>query len=115
MSVSYTHLDVYKRQTSTYEGVNVECMRNRCGELLAGRDDVEVDSVAGVPDSGIAHAVGYSNVSSVPFARPFIKYTPTWPRSFMPTGQMQRNMIAKMKLIPVQELIRDKRLLLRCV
>ncbi len=102
----------YGYPTSTYEGVNVECMRNRCGELLAGRDDVEVDSVAGVPDSGIAHAVGYSNVSSVPFARPFIKYTPTWPRSFMPTGQMQRNMIAKMKLIPVQELIRDKRLLL---
>ena len=108
---------MYKRQyygypTSTYEGVNVECMRNRCGELLAKRDDVDVDSVAGVPDSGIAHAVGYANISGIPFARPFIKYTPTWPRSFMPTSQAQRSMIAKMKLIPVQELIKDKRLLL---
>lgn len=102
----------YGYPTSTYEGVNVECMRNRCGELLAQRDNVDVDSVAGVPDSGIAHAVGYSNASGVPFARPFIKYTPTWPRSFMPTSQSQRSMIAKMKLIPVQELIEDKRLLL---
>ena len=102
----------YGYPTSTYEGVNVECMRNRCGELLAKRDHVEIDSVAGVPDSGIAHAVGYSNVSGVPFSRPFIKYTPTWPRSFMPTSQSQRNMIAKMKLIPVQELIKDKKLLL---
>lgn len=102
----------YGYPTSTYEGVNVECMRNRCGELLANRDDVEVDSVAGVPDSGIAHAVGYANASGVPFARPFIKYTPTWPRSFMPTSQKQRSMIAKMKLIPVQEKIKDKRLLL---
>ena len=69
---------------------------------------VDVDSVAGVPDSGIAHAVGYANQSGIPFARPFIKYTPTWPRSFMPTSQAQRSMIAKMKLIPVQELIEDK-------
>lgn len=102
----------YGYPTSTYEGINVECMRNRCGELLAKRDNVEVDCVAGVPDSGIAHAVGYSNVSGTPFARPFIKYTPTWPRSFMPTSQAQRSMIAKMKLIPVQELIQNKRLLL---
>lgn len=102
----------YGYPTSTYEGINVECMRNRCGELLAARDDIEVDSVAGVPDSGIAHAVGYSNKSGIPFARPFIKYTPTWPRSFMPTSQTQRCMIAKMKLIPVQELIENKRLLL---
>ena len=102
----------YGYPTSTYEGVNVECMRNRCGELLAKRDSVDVDSVAGVPDSGIAHAVGYANQSGIPFARPFIKYTPTWPRSFMPTSQAQRSMIAKMKLIPVQELIKDKRLLL---
>ena len=100
----------YGYPTSTYEGVNVECMRNRCGSLLAGRDDVHPDCVAGVPDSGIAHAVGYSNASNIPFARPFIKYTPTWPRSFMPTSQKQRNMIAKMKLIPVKELI--KKLLL---
>lgn len=102
----------YGYPTSTYEGINVECMRNRCGELLAQRDNVEVDNVAGVPDSGIAHAVGYSNTSGIPFARPFIKYTPTWPRSFMPTSQSQRSMIAKMKLIPVQELIENKRLLL---
>lgn len=102
----------YGYPTSTYEGINVECMRNRCGEILASRDDVDVDSVAGVPDSGIAHAVGYSNAKGIPFARPFIKYTPTWPRSFMPTNQSQRNMIAKMKLIPVKELIKDKKLLL---
>ena len=102
----------YGYPTSTYEGINVEVMRNRCGNLLAKRDDVKPDSVAGVPDSGIAHAVGYSNASGIPFARPFIKYTPTWPRSFMPTSQKQRNMIAKMKLIPVQELIKDKSLLL---
>ncbi|NBK96862.1 MAG: amidophosphoribosyltransferase [Erysipelotrichia bacterium] len=102
----------YGYPTSTYEGINVECMRNRCGEILAKRDDVVADSVAGVPDSGIAHAVGYSNTKGIPFARPFIKYTPTWPRSFMPTNQSQRNMIAKMKLIPVQELIKDKSLLL---
>ena len=102
----------YGYPTSTYEGVNVEYMRNRCGSLLAGRDDVHPDCVAGVPDSGIAHAVGYSNASNIPFARPFIKYTPTWPRSFMPTSQKQRNMIAKMKLIPVKELIKDKKLLL---
>ena len=102
----------YGYPTSTYEGVNVECMRNRCGSLLAGRDDVHPDCVAGVPDSGIAHAVGYSNASNIPFARPFIKYTPTWPRSFMPTSQKQRNMIAKMKLIPVKELFKVKMFLL---
>ena len=102
----------YGYPTSSYEGVNVEKMRYECGRLLAQRDDVTPDSVAGVPDSGIAHAIGYSNESSVPFARPFIKYTPTWPRSFMPTSQAQRNLIAKMKLIPVQELIRDKKLLM---
>ncbi len=102
----------YGYPTSTYEGVNVEVMRNVCGDLLAGRDDVKPDCVAGVPDSGIAHAVGYANRSGIPFARPFIKYTPTWPRSFMPQSQGQRNLIAKMKLIPVQELIKDKSLLL---
>ncbi|MFQ9922391.1 MAG: amidophosphoribosyltransferase [Beduini sp.] len=102
----------YGYPTSTYEGINVEVMRNRCGDLLAGRDDAKPDSVAGVPDSGIAHAVGYANRSGIPFARPFIKYTPTWPRSFMPQSQGQRNLIAKMKLIPVQELIKGKSLLL---
>ena len=79
---------------------------------MAKRDNVRPDSVAGVPDSGIAHAIGYANASGVPFSRPFIKYTPTWPRSFMPTIQSQRNLIAKMKLIPVQDLIENKSLLL---
>ncbi|MCF0259952.1 MAG: amidophosphoribosyltransferase [Erysipelotrichaceae bacterium] len=103
----------YGYPTSTYEGINVEVMRNRCGQILASRDSLlDIDCVAGVPDSGTAHAVGYSNTRHVPFSRPFIKYTPTWPRSFMPTSQSQRNMIAKMKLIPVRELIDDKKLLL---
>ena len=100
--------------TSPYEGVNVEVMRNRCGAKLAKRDmdNISPDIVAGVPDSGTAHAVGYANESGVPFGRPFIKYTPTWPRSFMPTIQAQRNLIAKMKLIAIDQLIRDKSLLL---
>ncbi|MBS5283321.1 MAG: amidophosphoribosyltransferase [Clostridiales bacterium] len=102
----------YGYPTSTYEGVNVESMRYECGRLLAKRDEVQPDIVAGVPDSGIAHAIGYANQSGVPFARPFIKYTPTWPRSFMPQNQSQRNLIARMKLIPVDTLIRDKKLLL---
>ena len=104
----------YGYPTSSYEGVNVEEMRYKCGSMLAKRDgdSVHPDIVAGVPDSGIAHAIGYSNESGIPYARPFIKYTPTWPRSFMPTSQSQRNLIAKMKLIPVQSLIEDKKLLL---
>lgn len=102
----------YGYPNSTYEGVNVEMMRYHCGSMLAKRDNVKADFVAGVPDSGIAHAVGYANESGIPFSRPFIKYTPTWPRSFMPTKQSQRNLIAKMKLIPVDALIRGKRLLL---
>lgn len=102
----------YGYPTASYEGVNVETMRYKCGELLAKRDDVKPDYVAGVPDSGIAHAVGYANASGVPFARPFIKYTPTWPRSFMPQNQKKRNLIAKMKLIPVNALIKGKKLLL---
>ncbi len=102
----------YGYPSSSYEGVNVEQMRYRCGDMLARRDHVEADSVAGVPDSGTAHAVGYANRSNIPFSRPFIKYTPTWPRSFMPQKQSQRNLIARMKLIPVDELIRDKRLIL---
>ena len=102
----------YGYPTSSYEGVNVEDMRYRCGAALARRDNVHTDIVAGVPDSGTAHAVGYANESDIPFARPFIKYTPTWPRSFMPTHQSQRNLIARMKLIPVPSLIRDKKLLL---
>ena len=104
----------YGYPTSTYEGINVEKMRYDCGQMLARRDkdSVQPDSVAGVPDSGLAHAIGYANESGIPFARPFIKYTPTWPRSFMPQSQGQRNLIAKMKLIPVKELIKDKSLLL---
>lgn len=104
----------YGYPTSSYEGVNVEEMRYNCGALLAKRDkgNVDPDIVAGVPDSGIAHAIGYANESGVPFARPFIKYTPTWPRSFMPTDQRQRELIARMKLIPVHALIKNKKLLL---
>lgn len=102
----------YGYPTSTYEGINVEKMRYACGRMLARRDEEEPDSVAGVPDSGVPHAIGYANESGIPYERPFIKYTPTWPRSFMPTNQSQRNLIAKMKLIPVHELIQDKKLLL---
>ena len=104
----------YGYPTSAYEGVNVEEMRYKCGSMLAKRDgnSVHPDIVAGVPDSGIAHAIGYANESGIPYARPFIKYTPTWPRSFMPTNQNQRNLIARMKLIPVQALIENKSLLL---
>ena len=87
-------------------------MRYNCGAKLAERDHVKPDIVAGVPDSGTAHAIGYANRSGIPFSRPFIKYTPTWPRSFMPTIQTQRNLIAKMKLIPVRDLIQNKNLLL---
>ena len=104
----------YGYPTSSYEGVNVEEMRYHCGSMLAKRDgdSVHPDIVAGVPDSGVAHAIGYSNESGIPYARPFIKYTPTWPRSFMPTNQSQRDLIARMKLIPVQALIENKKLLL---
>lgn len=99
--------------TSIYEGRNVEQMRNRNGELLAEQDDdLDVDYVAGVPDSGTAHALGYANRSRVPYARPLIKYTPTWPRSFMPQNQKARNLIAKMKLVPVFPIIKDKKFVL---
>ena len=102
----------YGYPSSSYEGISVEKMRYNCGAGLAKRDNVQPDIVAGVPDSGTAHAVGYANASGISFSRPFIKYTPTWPRSFMPTIQTQRNLIAKMKLIPVHDLIQDKSLLL---
>jgi len=105
----------YGYPSSFYEGVSVEEMRYRCGASIAGRDGFtkeDADITAGVPDSGTAHAIGYANASGIPFSRPFIKYTPTWPRSFMPVNQSQRNRIAKMKLIPVDRLIRDKRLLM---
>jgi amidophosphoribosyltransferase len=104
----------YGFPATSYEGMSVEKMRYNCGKCLAKRDEGNVtpDLVAGVPDSGIAHAVGYANESSVEFARPFVKYTPTWPRSFMPSHQNKRNLIAKMKLIPIHELIDGKKLLL---
>ena len=102
----------YGYPSSSYEGISVEEMRYRCGAMLAKRDDAKPDTVAGVPDSGTAHAIGYANASGIPFSRPFIKYTPTWPRSFMPTIQSQRNLIAKMKLIPVHDLIKNRSLLL---
>ena len=106
----------YGYPTSSYEGVNVEIMRCRNGAIMAKNDDESgnnssIDYVGGVPDSGTAHAIGYANKSGVPFARAFIKYTPTWSRSFMPTNQKDRNRIAKMKLIPVEDLIKDKSLL----
>lgn len=104
----------YGYPTSSYEGINVEEMRYRCGSMLAKRDEGNItpDMVAGVPDSGIAHAIGYANASGIPYSRPFIKYTPTWPRSFMPQSQEQRNLIARMKLIPVKALIENKKILL---
>ena len=102
----------YGYPSSSYEGISVEEMRYRCGAMLSRRDDAHPDTVAGVPDSGTAHAIGYANESGIPFSRPFIKYTPTWPRSFMPTIQSQRDLIARMKLIPVHELIQNRSLLL---
>lgn len=107
----------YGYPTSSYEGVNVEMMRCRNGKIFAARDEKTqdlsgVDYVGGVPDSGTPHAIGYANASKIPFARPYIKYTPTWSRSFMPVNQTERNKIAKMKLIPVHEFIEGKELLL---
>ncbi len=106
----------YGYPNAVYEGVTVETMRTRNGEIMAENDIKagrlpDVDYVCGVPDSGTPHAIGYANRSGIPFARPFIKYTPTWPRSFMPSNQSMRNQVAKMKLIPVHELIEGKRLL----
>ena len=102
----------YGYPSSSYEGLSVEKMRYNSGVYMAARDDAKPDFVAGIPDSGTAHAIGYANASGIPFARPFIKYTPTWPRSFMPPTQQKRNLIAKMKLIPIHDLINDKKLLL---
>ncbi len=106
----------YGYPTSCYEGRNVEAMRYENGKIMAQTDKMlgeaqNIDYVSGVPDSGTPHAIGYANESGVPFARPFIKYTPTWPRSFMPSNQRERNRVAKMKQIPVHELIKDKKLL----
>jgi len=101
----------YGYPASCYEGVNVEACRNRCGAALARNDDVEVDMVAGIPDSGTGHAIGYAGEAGVPYRRPFVKYTPTWPRSFMPQDQSIRDLVAVMKLIPVDELIDGQRML----
>lgn len=101
----------YGYPSSCYEGINVEEVRYRCGALLAENDDVEVDLIAGIPDSGTGHGLGYSNKAQLPYQRPFVKYTPTWPRSFMPQDQEVRNLVAKMKLIPIKELIVNKKLL----
>lgn len=102
----------YGNPASVYEGLNVESMRYRCGAMLAKRDTITADAVAGLPDSGTAHAIGYANASKLPLTRPFVKYTHTWPRSFMPQNQSRRDLIAHMKLIPLDEMIRNKRLVL---
>jgi len=101
----------YGYPASSYEGINVEATRYRCGAALARNDDVEVDCVAGIPDSGTAHALGYAEEADITYCRPFVKYTPTWPRSFMPQQQNIRDLVAKMKLIPIRELIEGRRLL----
>ena len=101
----------YGYPASSYEGINVEAVRYRCGRKLKERDGVEVDLVAGIPDSGTGHAIGYANAAGVPYRRPFVKYTPTWPRSFMPQDQRVRDLVARMKLIPVKEMIGGNRVL----
>jgi len=101
----------YGYPASSYEGVNVEQSRYRCGAALARRDSVEADCVSGIPDSGIAHALGYSQKSGIRYCRPFVKYTPTWPRSFMPTSQNVRDLVARMKLIPIRKLTEGQRIL----
>jgi amidophosphoribosyltransferase len=101
----------YGYPATQYEGLNVELVRNRCGSALARNDEVEVDFVAGIPDSGIGHAIGYANEKKIPYLRPFVKYTPTWPRSFMPQNQDVRDLVARMKLIPIRSMIEGKRIL----
>ena len=101
----------YGYPASEYEGINVEFARNRCGKALADNDDIEIDCVAGIPDSGIGHAIGYADRKKLPYVRPFVKYTPTWPRSFMPQDQNMRDLVARMKLIPIRKLIEGKRIM----
>ena len=101
----------YGYPSTCYEGINVEDVRNKCGAALARNDDSVIDMVAGIPDSGIAHAIGYAIEANVPYRRPFVKYTPTWPRSFMPQDQKIRDLVAQMKLIPIRELIEGQRIL----
>ena len=101
----------YGYPASTYEGINVESVRYNCGNALARNDDLDLDFVSGIPDSGIGHALGYANEKGIKYRRPFVKYTPTWPRSFMPQNQEVRDLVAKMKLIPVKELIKGQKIL----
>lgn len=101
----------YGYPASSYEGINVESVRYRCGRSLAKHDDTRIDFVAGIPDSGIGHALGYAMEKQIPYMRPFVKYTPTWPRSFMPQNQQIRNLVARMKLIPIRTLIEGKKIL----
>ena len=101
----------YGYPASSYEGINVESVRYRCGCALAEEDTIVPDYVAGIPDSGVGHALGYAQCKQVPYMRPYVKYTPTWPRSFMPQNQEMRDLVANMKLIPVNPLIEDKRIL----
>lgn len=101
----------YGYPSSTYECINVEQCRYRCGAALARRDNTKPDIVAGVPDSGVGHAMGYANEAGIPHERPFVKYTPTWPRSFMPQNQSVRDLVARMKLIPISEIIAGKKIL----
>lgn len=101
----------YGYPASSYEEINVEYVRNKCGASLAKKDNIQIDMVAGIPDSGIGHGLGYASEANIPFKRPFVKYTPTWPRSFMPQDQNIRDLVAKMKLIPIKELIEGKRVL----
>jgi len=101
----------YGYPASNYEDINVEAVRNKCGQALAKKDAVEIDFVAGIPDSGIGHAIGYASARCIPYMRPFVKYTPTWPRSFMPQNQSIRDLVARMKLIPIKSLIEGQRIL----
>jgi len=101
----------YGYPASSYEDINVETVRNRCGSFLAKNDDVKIDMVAGIPDSGTGHGLGYASEAGLPFKRPFVKYTPTWPRSFMPQDQNVRDLVAIMKLIPIKDIIEGKKLL----
>ncbi len=100
----------YGYPSADYEGVNVESARYRCGIAMAARDELTADFVAGIPDSGVGHAIGYSHGKEIPYKRPFVKYTPTWPRSFMPQNQSMRDLVAKMKLLPNEAFTRDARI-----
>jgi len=101
----------YGFPASTYEGLNTEQVRYRCGAAIGKREDVQADLVSGIPDSGIGHAIGFAHHAGIPYMRPYVKYTPTWPRSFMPQNQQVRDLVARMKLIPVRELIEGKKVI----